>query len=415
MPARSRTKDTRYLLIGQTVNPTTSQTFVFQTQAGVHVKTDDVTGNYPNDNPFLSVRQSQDVPTIGGTRGVGASMVVYSDVPLLEAWTMPAFPNGFLPVMNSTYLAQVMTEALAASNPQASDVDLPAFLGELRDFPGMSKEIAASLLKLRGAGKFLLKVATLQRLPEIVRDFGLSTLEQIAKGNLNWRFGIAPMIGDVTKMLKFSDGVNRRMRYLRKLRDGKKVLSRNVTLRGNGSMTLTSAMENISTRTGYSFRGPVSTTFRFKDWACVRWKSNGGATVIPEDESALRFLAARLNYGITSQSLLETAWELTPWSWLIDYFGNLGDYLKATNNSLGLIPGAMCLMRKTEAFQLLRVTNAPATITISGDGKRKFEQKSRTVIPTPVAVPLMSLPVLTTGQWSILGSLGVVRGTRALR
>jgi len=254
---------------------------------------------------------------------------------------------------------------------------------------------------------FLSRIDGLKQLPAITRRYARLAADKIAKGNLQWKFGIAPMIGDVTRLLKFSDVVNRRMIYLRKIRDGKE-LRRNVTL---GSDDFVQIQKNVSldTSTGRTFRGTKYTSYSYKEWASCRWLATSSTPQIPEDDSALRYLAVRNAYGLNSRGALEAAYELTPWSWLMDWYSNIGDFLQATNNSLGLVPGSMCVMRHSTGRQVSRFTDVPPNLTISGLDERTYERKERRVIDSPVAFPMATLPVLTTGQWSILGSLTYLR------
>lgn len=412
MPVRNRTKDDRVQVCGTFAGPLSNPPWV-QSHCGIHGWTTtcgDFVGNPHGDNNFLLTRQAQANSLLNGTWGAGIGTRVATNCPLFGAMVSPpsAPPSFQRPALdNAAFVLSAGTEAMARSNPQKADVLLPAFLGELRDFPST----VSGVVQLAGfTGSFLRKVDNLRSLPDLVRTNGSEFARQIANGNLNWRFGISPMVGDVRKLFKFAEMTERRYRYFRKLRDGK-VLSRNVTLYSN-ILRYDQPVTTISSQYGTLIRAVPQVSHSVKEWASVRWIAPSGPN-LPSDDDALRRIARHSALGMTSQHLLETAWELTPWSWLGDWFSNFGDFVKATNNSLGIRAGTMCLMRHTIDRVDYRITQKPAGSTITGVPSRWREVKRRHVVGTPLAFPLLSLPVLSTGQWSILGSLSVARGLRS--
>jgi hypothetical protein len=374
---------------------------------------DDVVGNPHGDNPFELIRWSVETEVVNGdvvNPQTGTLQKTYNNVPLSGPLVLPTHPpNGFMPPRNASFIAQAMTEAMARTNPQNSSVNLPAFLAELRDFP----ELASSVKELfTPSEKFLTRsVEGFRALPHIVRWRGSNFAKKIASGNLAWRFGIAPMIGDVAKLLKFTDAVNQRMKWLDRLATGSKSIRKSVSL-GGDKVTVSKRDQVIHSSTGFTFRGKVVTSYSYKDWASLRWKPSEW-TRIPSTESGLRFLAARQALGINSYGALLAAWELTPWSWLNDWFSSYGDFLKANNRSLGLRPTRMCLMRMEDNLQTVRIGALPLGTSSKGQIKRQWTAKRRLVVGTPIALPYSTLPVLSTGQWSILGSLALLRSNRS--
>lgn len=410
MPARTRLKEDRVTVSGS-VHYTSGSPSTFSSLEGMHTRCEDVTGNYPRNNPLVIIKQSQAVGRINGVVGAGGTAPrVHNNVPFLSSWTMPITPpSGFLPPIDTSYIGKAMTTTMARTNPQASKVDLPAFLAELKDIPSLSKDLYKSLYDAGKHGLSYLKYETLSKLPSIIKANGERYLNDLAKGNIMYRFAIAPTIGDLESLLYFIKASSRRLEELRQLRD-KKELRRSTTL-GSSSVN-TVVNQSLSTRTGSVISGRVETTYSYKDWASIRWKANG-ATAIPKTEEGLRNYAITSHFGLRSQSLLESAWELTPWSWLIDYFGNIGEYLKATNNSESVYATDMCLMRKITNIRTYRVTSIPDGLTVSGKPFSLYEEKRRVVLNTPIAMPYVDMPVLSAGQWSILGSLSVLRSTKS--
>lgn len=409
MPARTRLRENRVAVYGS-VSYVTGPPANFSSLEGMHERCEDVTGNYPKNNPLVIIKQSQATGRINGVVGAGGTAPrTHNNVPFLSSWTMPITPpSGFLPPINSSYIANAMTTTMARTNPQASSVDLPAFLAEAKDLPSLTREVGKGLYEAARHGLRFLKYETLARLPQIIKANGEAYLHALAKGNITYRFAVAPTLGDATKMVLFVKESQRRLDELRALRD-KKEMRRSCSL-GSGSVN-TETSGSLSTRTGSVISGLTRTTYSYKDWASIRWKANG-ATTIPKDERGLRNYAITSTFGLRSQSLLESAWELMPWSWLIDYFGNIGDYLKATNNSESCYASDMCLMRRITNIRTYHPTSVPDGLTVSGKPFSMYEEKRRVVINNPIAMPLMDIPVLSSGQWSILGSLSVLRSTR---
>lgn len=105
---------------------------------------------------------------------------------------------------------------------------------------------------------------------------------------------------------------------------------------------------------------------------------------------------------------LATLWELLPWSWLIDWFSNVGAFLAARRNILGWVPGQCFTMTHT-------VLGVDHRIDLTGSSFKGTmttpnfvrETKSRTV-GVPV-LPEAQLPILNLKQIGILASLAILR------
>lgn len=111
-----------------------------------------------------------------------------------------------------------------------------------------------------------------------------------------------------------------------------------------------------------------------------------------------------------------------PWSWLIDYFGNIGDFLEASGGRLPYKVRDMCIMYHSVdkiAYQVTRVAPADtATVQYWDDltftqGFNLTEAKQRSVseFPTP---RLMFRKGLTPFQTNILTALGLAQSLRRI-
>jgi hypothetical protein len=127
------------------------------------------------------------------------------------------------------------------------------------------------------------------------------------------------------------------------------------------------------------------------------------------EQEANRLLGSRLTP--------EVLWELSPWSWLADWFANVGDILTNASylGSDGLVLRYGYLMNHVKIVQKYHM---PDGVTFNGGAKSgpihntlTFESKER-VRATPYGFGT-SLSSLSGKQWAILGALGLTRGPSA--
>lgn len=191
---------------------------------------------------------------------------------------------------------------------------LSQFLGELHQLPKNPFRMAAGLVRsMRTAGS---KAAGADMLRRSVGDH-----------YLNWSFGWRPFLNDLEKIANFNE------RYFRALdqlyRDHGKTVRRRGTISQTSTTTVTEVSGGVNAyvsafahnRAGTSKR-TVSTTVNERFWF-----SAGFNYRLPSvnDQEGMNNLRQYLMGGGISPSVI---WELTPWSWLADYFTNIGDTLE---------------------------------------------------------------------------------------
>lgn len=274
---------------------------------------------------------------------------------------------AYCPTANPVNTTELVTKALARMNPSRPTVDLPVFIFELKDFPRM----------LRHLGQVL---------------SGHIKASDIAGGYIAWSFGWAPLISDVSKLIKLTKLIDDRMRWLSRLEAGGKI---------SKSLGKNDFPDSIVGSQALSIAGltwDVKRTESHKSWASAKSTLLGP---LPTGFDDRRWLAARAALGLNISAA--SLWEALPWSWLIDYLSNVGDILDAGR---GFIPHKvtnMCVMT-TKTVQLIPA-NVHSTdgCSLTG-GILKTVSKHRTVVANPT-VGISFSPVLTWHQTGILTSL----------
>lgn len=272
------------------------------------------------------------------------------------------YPNILAPD-DAPSLNAMATKLLRDTNPNTPSVDVPAFLRELKDFPRM--------LQLAGRG----------------------FLQKSASANLSYQFGWKPFMGDLVKLLDFQRRVKERVAYLNNLKEtGHKAFNRTLY---KGS--------RVSEHHDNGLDIKISQTYNLKIWGFVVW-SLDPSTKLPETDEALLRLADRLSHGLSLN--MAAVWETLPWSWLIDWFTNVGDILNSQRNLLPMVssvPQIMVGMRR-EAFHDEKTFWGGAYHLSQGSFHHETKERFRVTGNTFEA----KLPFLTNRQWSILGSLAIL-------
>lgn len=351
---------------------------------------DDVVGNFEGANP-LSIDRSW----------TGAFILEgYSRPSNSFCWRFSSFPclsggGGFTAPLYAEPSANALLSAgLARSNPNRPDVDLPVFFFELKDIPRMVKEYGRQIIVKQGKHHF--------RPGQALKDAPRS----IGKHYLEWQFAVLPFFNDVAKILNFQAVIDKRIRQLKSFEDG--VATRHATVyqdtseEANWSSAYLTDLYFDFNRVRWRMR-----TDR-KTWVSTRWITS---VPLPSTDFELRRLANRLAYG--NDISLSTLWEALPWSWLVDWFSNIGDIVASTRNAMPVTHTGSCIMRHTtKAFAAWEWET-----DLSG-GRMSLKpvpilRETKTRVEAPFVVfPEFSLPLLTGGQLSILSALTAVKGSR---
>jgi hypothetical protein len=217
------------------------------------------------------------------------------------------------------------------------------------------------------------------------------------------------MISDFLKLLDFQKTVQKRFNWLKKMKEGK-VLRRRCSL---GESEFRSSPGPFLMQS--QFFGHSATMFTIaeqKVWASCEWKLAPNSYLKGVNDNAeLMRLARQTVLGMNGYGALRATWDLLPWSWLYDWFYNIGDILDASNNQLELSSGNICLMRERSARYVYEIGALPKGVFLSNNPTYRTVVKERTIIHTLIPPFPASLPTLTGGQWSILADLAVLRSS----
>lgn len=213
---------------------------------------------------------------------------------------------------------------------------------------------------------------------------------------LAYQFMIAPLLSDLWKMTNLTDAVNRRVKELERLRS--RGLRRTIDLDRFGYVNTVSGTLVQSVGLGISADLSKETVCRVRGHA--RWGGGELFANTPED----RLSAAR--EALTGLVIdPATAWELIPWSWFDDWFGNIGDYLISRRNVIDADLLVSVIMRDTRSRVLSSHHNYYGqSVTMT---PIVCDYRTKTRVPVSGTVEF-HLPILTSGQVGILGSIGVL-------
>lgn len=334
---------------------------------------EDIVGNPTGDNNMYSTQTfptsgvinfSRENRTLGGVFKHYSSWINFpydnrdatNDAPLPNTWA--GLPTD----------VSAATEAASRSNPSSPGVDLPLFLFELKDFPDMIRQTGIQLLG--------------RRKPTHVRN------------NLNNEFGWAPLIGDLSKLLQFQDLVEKRISTLKDLHEGKSI-RRNVTVFSD-SYTVTQTGKSLYAAFLESLSGDVTTRVSVKKWASIKWIPPSRP---PELQRDIHREAVQLVLGLRLRPRL--LWDAMPWSWLVDWYSNIGDYIQATDNTYATFASACVMEMYTSDTTIIPTGGSMVKGATRGRIRRSTKSRRANI---PISLTAES-PLLGAKQLSILFQL----------
>lgn len=390
MQVRQRTMDLRG-------NVTGGYYFLYQsppqqTRSAMHGKkwvTDDTIGNFWYANAFLSVFTE--------TRPFLLSGSLYATYPPYELLkSFSSCPDALIvnpPAHHISFALSALDKSnrawqiLANTNPSSPDISVPTFIGELKDLPSL-------VVRVQKAGITLIERG--------------SRMTRLARSQLTFRWALMPALRDLATLYKFQEAVDNRVKMLTNLRDRKWLSKR--TGFGEDTLILPSVGTYVQSEGGpvYAMRHE---SHKVKSWGSARWKIVSG-TKFPPTAAGMRKYAERISLGLTSFEAFSTLWELTPWSWLTDWFFGIGTSISALNNAVPCTWSELCLMRTlTSQCRYTPVTGSQSAswISVQGEKKELRISKERHVVTPTLPFVQVAVPLVRARTWQILGSLAILR------
>jgi len=293
------------------------------------------------------------------------------------------------------------------------------FLYELRDLP-RSLETSAGFFK-NAWQQWLTTPAVLRG--RDWRRIGHVMPREVADHWINHQFGWAPFIADILKLRDTMLNVRAQANALA-AENGKWVKKRVTVLDDFGSMMVRS-VNSGNFIPGYTVTIPwkyLSGDVKYEIWDDYRYRiyATGEFSYYrpefdsgrPDFDSAFN----RLQQLLTLWGLRVTPahlYAITPWSWLVDWFTGLGNWLGYLQDSfLDSLVGRECyIMKKTHITRSFRIAVPFKTGSRNFIFTREIVCKHRDPFSSPYG-PSISWGGLSPRQLSILAALGLTRNIR---
>lgn len=363
----------------------------------------DVVGDYGGEHPFSveSIDSSGILPITGHYAPFGDDTAYREYVFYLPDAVTQNPPSHLLVSLDSE--EAVGTKALALTNPSRPSVAMPNFLYELKDLPGMVRDI----------GKFK-HLAQQFRKKGLKRMLNLKTAKELANFQLSEQMGWEPLVSDLQNILGFQADVDKRIAVLDRIFNQNGGLHRTIGKPGKPNRK-GGTYRGVSWSDSASTSGRISIDSTFEPlwvrnvitteanrWASCRWRSSSlPGTHLSNQELAQQ--ARDLVFG--SDITLKEVWDAVPWTWLIDWYANVGDFLQAFDNSIPCICPVACVMTHTKTTESWSRDDG-AWYYPGANGTRTAETKTRTLQAASLTA---SIPFLSGRQFSILGALAIQR------
>lgn len=336
------------------------------------------------------------------------------------------FQTGYVPTsvplraINGS-LDAIGTEAISRTIPTSPSAGLSVFIGELRDFPGMIKQTSEFFARLSSSGIKLYRGG-----PKTIGDaVGHFTDPAKSAGDyLNLQFGWLPFIRDLVSFYKTGRDLDKRIAQLKRNNMGKPVTRGRLmrqwddtvvaesTIYNSLAATLTPAVNSGLYWTG---TGCSSRTRTVRQSGRV-WFKGTYRYYSPEIASAPDWVIASDILGMRLDPAV--IYQLTPWSWLIDWFTTTGSVVtnavEMARHHVVLDHGYVMAHRRS--VHEVKCTQKMKTFTGGGNYSVGtydtttaclFEDKQR-VVANPYGFGL-NWESLSGYQLSILAALGITR------
>nr|UJQ85347.1 MAG: hypothetical protein 1 [Leviviridae sp.] len=314
----------------------------------------------------------------GGPNNQHYNGAFVANVTPLTMWNLSSF--------HMTEAKAHSSEAYAKSKPTKPDFSAVTSAGELREAPAL----------LRG------KIAN-------------SPLKRIGNFHLALQFGWLPLLADIRNLVQAQLGAQRRLAQL--IRDNGRPVRRRVKIYDK------STEPSVQSGELYGSFAPVLVTQyyasqpRYRDTEYIRercWGSSQWRYWLPSGPRDIDWSKNMMRRIMGSDISPAALYNLVPWSWLIDWFTNLGDLLENLDNGVAdrvaaeynYVMYSYERVRERHASGRFRAKNGE-TFSVSATSRSTAFIKTRT--RGGPFDPSISGGDLNGKQLSILGALGLSR------
>lgn len=298
---------------------------------------------------------------------------------------------------NLTALGTKAIERTVPTNPVAG---MSTFLGELREgFPS------------------LMGVASLGRFDSIPRKLGGEYL--------NYQFGWVPLVSDLKKFLFAAQNSTKIFEQFQ--RDSGRNVRRRYYFPEETSVSAPKSVPNTlgntyldATTWGYPGKLGSSTmtiSSKKKSWfsGSYTYYLEQGSDIL----SKLKYYEQQANHLLGTRITPEVLWELAPWSWLADWYADIGSIISNASalNSDGLVIRYGYMMQTSVTEVVHRHTDIPSLHGgwTPGAVVNTFrETRKERIRATPYGFGL-DTDLFTGSQWAILAALGMTKAPKSLR
>lgn len=347
---------------------------------------EDVVNSYDTDNPLLIEFEGRQFVPLDGTVGTITNYAVFRNhIPTL----MKGY-NAHLDILPSIpSVGTVATAVIARSNPSRPYVSIPNFLYELKDLPGMIRDI----------GNFKRQLLNTRK-----KGVQQVTAKNAASHLLSYQMGWSPLLSDLRKLLDFQAQVDKKLRELQNLYNNGGLQRRIRSPAWEATMT-EKVLGNwpMESLVSSSIRADLTKFTTVRRWGTVRWYPASLPDARFSSKKMAR-LARDLVFGMNGVSAKQL-WDAIPWTWLIGWFSNADEYIQAHSNAIPLVHSKPCIM--TERTTKVSWTRTDTVTTVKGGyGAMGLSTKQRTTSSGTLSA---TIPFLSNRQISILGALAIQR------
>jgi hypothetical protein len=280
--------------------------------------------------------------------------------------TAPSVPSGLITKANNQALTKYISEANDARRVLQSGELIGEFSELVRQVSSPGKSLRNGLSAYVETVKKRTQRSSVRRLPKYRRSAEQAKL--IKDTWLEYQFGWRPLVSEINSVI---DYVNEEDPF-----------SRHDSRRIQGVGVVDDVLLKQITHMGYSSGPPIS-TFRVRAKANIVIRYRGHLGMRPSREG---YIAEKV--GLHPTDWLPTLWELVPYSFLIDYFANIGDIITAASFPSGSLKWTMktSVITVTTEFtdpriEWYKASNEILTVFAAEPGHASFTRRTIDRIP----------------------------------